>query len=264
MQDVITKFNALVKAYKDSSASTKNDDGSIKQGALAGDSSTRAIISQLRQALTGESAGLPGTSAFSTTASLGIRTNPDGTLTLDAVTFQAAITKDPAAAMRLFTFTGDSNNGVVAFKSAGAKTATGTVGFTIDSFTAGGAVSGTFTGTPNGPITLTGSNGVLIGGPGDLEGLTLGVTALGSGTLTLSRGAGQATRDLIASLTATGTGSLANAVTNIDTQNRLLTTQIDAAQSALDRRKIVLQAKFSQMETAIGQMKAAAGQLSGL
>lgn len=265
MQDVITKFNALLKVYKDASTSTKDSNGTILQAALAGDASSRAIISQIRSTLTGASAGLPGTSAYSSPAGLGVYTLADGTLSLNTSTFQAAIEKDPAAAKRLFTFSGDSNNGVLAFQGGGAKTATGSVGFTINSYTAGGPVSGTFTGTANGPITLTGTNGTLVGGTGtDLEGLTVSVTAIGSGTLTLSRGAGQATRDLISKLTASGSGSLATALTAIDTQNRTLTTQIDAGQSALDRRKKVLQAQFSKMEVAIAQMKAAGGSLTTL
>jgi flagellar hook-associated protein 2 len=266
MQDVLTKFNALLKVYKDAATATQDKNGTILPGALTGDATSRAIISQIRSTLTGASAGLPGTSAFQNTASLGVKTNADGTLTLDTTTFQAAIDKDPAAIMRLFTFTGDSSNAVVAFKSASAKTATGSVGFTISSYTAGGAVSGTFTGTSNGTpfnLTLSGSNGTLIGASGTaLEGLTLNVTGTGAGTLTLSRGAGQAAGDLISQYTAYGTGSLANALTNIVNQNKTLNDQIAAAQSALDHRKKILQAQFSRMETTIGQLKAAGGGLS--
>ncbi len=266
MQDVLTKFNALLKVYKDAASSTKDADGNIVQGALAGDASSRSIINQIRMTLTGASAGLPSSSAYATPASLGIKTLADGTLSLDTTTFQAALEKDPLAAKRLFTFSGESNNGVLAFNSAGAKTATGAVAFTINSYVAEGAVTGTFSGTYNGEafsLALTGSNGNLVGGVGTaLEGLSVTVTATGAGTLTLSRGAGQAASDLITSMTTSGSGTLATALTAIETQNRTLTTQIDAGQSALDRRKKVLQAKFSKMEVAVAQMRAAAGQLS--
>lgn len=268
MQDVITKYNALLKTYKDASTSTRDTNGYILQGPLANESTSRSIMSQIRSTLTGTSAGLPGTSAYSTAANLGVKTLADGTLSLDTSVFQAAIEKDPAAAMRLFVFSGDSNNGVVAFKGAGPKTTTGTVGFTIDSYTAGGAVSGTFTGTADGipfSIGMSGSNGSLVGATGTpLEGLTLAVTGTGSGSLTFSRGAGQAVRDLIGTLTASGSGSIATALANIETQNRTLTTQIDSGQAALDRRKKVLQLQFAKMESAIGQLKAAGGSLTTL
>jgi flagellar capping protein FliD len=123
-------------------------------------------------------------------------------------------------------------------------------------------LSGTFTGTANGPITVPVTNGVLLG-TGDLDGLTLTVTGAGSGTLNLIRGAGQATSDLLSSATSAGSGSIQSALANIQTQNRSLTTQIDLGQAILDRRKLVLQKQFSQMETIVAQMRAAAGSLTG-
>lgn len=264
MQEVLTKYNALLKGYKEASTSTKNEDGSINQAALAGDSTAASIMAQVRAALTGASAGMPAGSEFPNLASLGVKTNSDGTLTLNTTTFQAAVEKDASAVIRLFTFTGSSSSAALTVKGGGASTATGTLGFTVDSYTPGGAVSATFTGTPNGPITLTGSNGVLVAGPGDLSGLTLNVNGLGSGTLNLVRGAGQAASDAIARLTATGTGSLSTSLKAIETQNRYLSQQIDQAQAVLDRRKKVLQTRFSQMEVTIAQMRASAGGLSSL
>jgi flagellar hook-associated protein 2 len=261
MQDLVTKFNALLKTYKDAATSTKDTNGTVLPGALAGDATSRTIISQIRSTLMGASAGLPGSSSFQNPASLGLKTNVDGTLSLNTSTFQTAIEKDPTAVMRLFTFSGDSNNGVVAFKGAGAKTATGAVGFTISNYIPGGTFTATFTGTANTVPPITGSNGSLVG-TGDLDGLSLAVTGNGSGTLTLVRGAGQAVSDLINQFNASGSGSLATSLTNITNQNKSLATQIDAGQSALDRRKKVLQAQFAKMEIAIGQLKAAGGSLT--
>jgi flagellar hook-associated protein 2 len=268
MQDVVTKFNTLMKIYKDAAASTKDANGGVVQGALSNDATSRTIIAQIRATLTGASSGLPGTSAFQIPASMGIKTLSDGTLSLDTTVFQAALEKDPAAAKRLFTLAGVSSNGILAFQGGGANTATGPIAFTIDSYTAGGAVSGTFSGTSNGTpfsIGLTGTSGTLIGAIGTpLEGLTVAVSATGSGTLTISRGAGQAVRDLVGKLTASGSGTLASALTNIDSQNVILAAQIDASQSALDRRKKVLQLQFSKMEVAVAQMRSAAGGLTSL
>lgn len=268
IQDVITKFNALVSGYKSASATTKNTDGSLNQGPLAGDSTSRSIIAQLRTALTGVSAGMPSTASVTSLASLGVRTNSDGTLSLDTTTFNAAIQKDPSAALKLFTFSGTSTNGIVTFQSGSAKTATGPVTFNIDQYAAGGAVSGTFSGTYNGTafsnVRLTGSNGTLVGAVGTpLEGLTLNVTATGTGTLTLARGSGQAASDLISSFSATGSGFLFTALNSIQIQNQSLAAQISAAQSALDRRKQVLQLQFSTMESTVAQMRASASSLTG-
>lgn len=263
LQDVLSKFNTLVTTYKTNSTATKNADGSISQAPLASDGTSSSIMTQIRAALTGSASGLSGVSAYTNISSLGVRTNSDGTMSLNATDFQAALTKDPAAALRLFTFSGSSTNGVVAFKYAGANTATGPVGFTINSYTPGGAVSGTFTGTANGPITLTGTNGVL-NGTGDLAGLNLSVTGTGTGTLNLGRGAGQSVTDLISKFTTYGSGSLATALTTITNQNKSLDTQIAAGQSRLDRRKVTLQNQFARMEQAVSQLKSAASSLAGL
>lgn len=262
MQTVITNYNALMTTYKTASANTKNSDGSINQAPLGGDQTASGIINQIQSALTGVSSGLAGNSAYTNLSSLGVTTNSDGTLSLNSVTFKQAIDKDPAAALRLFTFAGRSTNGAVTVNGGGPQTFTGAVGFTITSYTPGGAVSGIFTGTPNGPITLTGTNGTL-SGTGDLAGLSLSVTGTGSGTLTLSRGAGQAVSDLITQDVAFGTGALAVAMANMTTQNNYLDAQIAAGQAMLAQRKTALQNQFSQMEVTVAQMKANAGSLLG-
>lgn len=262
MQDVITKYNALLKIYKDAAASTKDTNGTILQGALSGDDTSRSILSQIRTTLTGASAGLSSSATFQNAAGVGVKTNADGTLTLDTTAFQAAVEKDPAGVMRLFSFTGSSSNGVVAFKGASANSATGSVGFTITNYS-GGAFDATFTGTAHGPITVHGTNGSFLGSVGtDLEGMSLAVTGNGTGTLSLSRGAGQAASDLITKFTAYGSGSLANALTSISNQNKTLANQIASGQSALDLRKKQLQAQFAKMEVAIGQLKSAGGSLT--
>jgi len=262
MQTVITNYNAIMTTYKTASASTKNSDGSVNQGPLAGNQTAGGIITQLQSALTGASAGLSGNSAYTNLSSLGVTTNADGTLSLSTVTFQNALNKDPLAALRLFTFSGRSTSGALTVTGGGPQTATGAVGFTITSYTPGGSVSGVFTGTPNGPITLNGTNGTL-SGTGDLAGLSLSVTGLGSGTLTLGRGAGQTTSDLITQDVAFGSGALAAALTNMTTQNNYLDAQIAAGQSMLAQRKTALQNQFSQMEVTVGQMKANASTLLG-
>jgi flagellar hook-associated protein 2 len=261
IQNVITQYNTLMTTYKTASTNTKNADGSINQAPLGGNQTARSIISQIQSALTGVSAGLAGNSTYSNLASLGVTTNADGTLSLNTLTFKNAIDKDPVAALRLFTFSGQSTNGVLAVTGGGAQTATGSVGFTITD-NGNGTFNGVFTGTPNGPITLTSSNGSFTG-TGDLAGLTLSVTGAGTGTLTLGRGAGQAVSDLITQNVAYGSGSLAIAQASITSQNSYLDLQIAQGQAMLARRKTALQNQFSQMEVTLAQMKASAGSLLG-
>lgn len=255
MQDTISKFNTLVKTYKDASAFN---------GALSNDSSARSLIAQVRAALSGVPEGMPASSPFSSAADLGIKTNRDGSLSLDVAVFQAALDKDSAAARRVFAFTGDTTNGAVTVYGGGAKTTTGAVGFNITSFASGGAVSGTFT-VDGTDYLLSGTNGTLSGAAGTpLEGLILSVTGTGTGTLNLTRGIGQAAQDLISELTASTTGNLSVLLSGINEQNAALSKQISLGEQRLDRRREVLQAQFSKLEATIGQLQAAGQSLGSI
>ena len=271
LQSVVTNFNALVKTYTAAANSTKDaNTGAIVQGALSGDSTAKLMVSRIRAALTGVMGGSGSGDAFRLPAAIGLSTQADGTLSLNASTLSTALDKDPNAVANLFRFNGTSTNGSVSVVSGTGKTSTGAITFTIDSYTAGGAVSGTFSGTDAKGVAfnnlrLSGSNGTLIGAAGGpLEGLTLGVTASGSGTLNLTRGPGQAVQDLVASLSASGTGDLANLLLSITNQNKTLDRRIASGQITLAQRKVQLTAQFSQMEVAVAQMKAASGNLSSL
>lgn len=264
LQDVLSKYNILRNDYKTAATATKAADGSIVQGPLSGDQTVGSYLSQIHSALTAALSGPTGGSTITSAANLGISTGADGSLSLNVSTFQAAFDKDPTAVQSLFNFTGSSTSGAVSLKESTAKTTTGSVSFNISSYVSGGAVTGTF--TVNGtPYSLSGSNGVLKGDAGTpLEGLSVSVLGIGTGTLNLTRGGGQKVQDLISSFTASGTGGIQQALTNIVNQNKSLDAQVAQGQARLDRRKVVLQRKFSSMETAVAQMKAAVGGLGGL
>ncbi|MDP1830863.1 MAG: flagellar filament capping protein FliD [Geothrix sp.] len=255
MQDAISKFNALVKTYKDAS---------VSGGALANDPSVRSMIAQVRSAFSGSPEGLPATAAFTSTADLGIKTNRDGSLSLDVTAFQSALDTDPDAAQRVFAFTGESTNGVVSFYSGGSKTVTGAVGFNITSYVSGGAIAGTFT-VAGTDYLLAGSSGAIAGTVGTpLEGLILSISGTGTGTLNLTRGVGQSVQDAVSGLTASTTGNIPQILTSINDQNATLTRQIGEGEARLDRRREVLVAQFAKLEATVGQLQAAGQSLSGI
>jgi flagellar hook-associated protein 2 len=260
LQDFITKYNTLVKDYKTASTATKNDDGSIAQAPLSGDSATRSLMANLRATLAGASAGLPTSSTYKNLSSIGVTNQADGTLYLNTYTFQQAMKGDLSSLQDLFTFSGTSTNSVVTVKGGGTQTATGNVDFSITK-DGNGALWGTLTQNQvtSDPIPVSG--GVLLG-TGIYAGLSLGVTGTGTGTLTLSRGAGQAASDLLSSFTGT-TGGIATLLNTITTQNANLTSQIAQGKARLDNETAALKLKFAQMEAVVGQMKASAGSLVG-
>jgi flagellar hook-associated protein 2 len=78
-------------------------------GPLLGDSMLRGMENQLRRIVSADVAGL-GESPYKSLASLGITTTVSGVLTLDAGKFDAAISRDPNAASKIFAAdTGLSN-----------------------------------------------------------------------------------------------------------------------------------------------------------
>lgn len=102
VQEVISKFNTLVKTYKESSATTRNSDGSINPGILSGDAASRETILNLRNAFT---KGTSGSTEHPNLFSIGIKTLADGSLSLNTSEFQAALASDPAAVKTLLSFT---------------------------------------------------------------------------------------------------------------------------------------------------------------
>lgn len=262
MTDFIAKYNQLIKDYKAASTSTRNPDGSVNQAPLAGDTASRALLDRLKSTISGASAGLPADSAYKSWAAIGITTQADGSLYLNTNAFQTAIANDLTDVQRLFTFTGNSTNQGVAFKSAGPQTLTGTVDFSITK-DGNGVLWGTFTrnNVTSDPIRV-GADGTLTG-IGDYAGLNLTVTGTGIGTLTLSRGAGKAATDLISAFTGSG-GGMEIVLNSITKQNTALGVQIVSGQGMLDREREQLVKKFAAMEVAISRMKSAAGSLAGM
>lgn len=252
VQDVITKFNTIVKAISD---------GSKPGGVLYGDSTTRNILAQLRATLGATPSGLSSANAYQTTADLGIKTNRDGTLSLDTTVLKAALDADPAAVRKVFAMDASSSNAALSFVGANSKTATGSLAFNITSYTAG---TGDVTGTIDG-VAVTGTGGILIGPAGtSIEGLNVSVTGTGSGTLTLSRGVAQSVQDLINSLSASGSGQISRTIANLTDQNVGLQRQITTGQQRLDRRKEALQLEYSRMESVLGQLQGAGQSLGSL
>jgi flagellar hook-associated protein 2 len=255
MQEAVSKCNPLYNDYKTASAA-----GAV----LHNDTTAGIFLQQVRAALTGTPSGLSASAPYQSLALLGVQTNQDGTLTLDTTAFQTALNNNPTAAQNVIANSGVSTNSAVSFYGLGSNTTTGAISFNITSYTSGGAVSGTFTvgGTA---YTLSGTNGSLVGTAGTpLDGLILNVSGTGSGTLTVSRGVGQATQDVISSLTDYGSGMIPGIISNINSQNATLATQITAGQERLTQKQNQLQTYYAQIESTIGQLQAMGQSLSGL
>jgi len=107
IQDAAKKFvdsyNSLASTVK---ALSRYDASTEAAGALLGDAMLRNIDSQVRKLISSPVAGVNGN--YNTLASVGITTQADGKLKLDAVRFNAALAANPGAVSDIFT----SDNGV--------------------------------------------------------------------------------------------------------------------------------------------------------
>jgi len=110
LQDVISNYNAVLKTYKDAAASVNDGSDEPTPGPLSNDSVAKSVINDLRSILHETPGGLPETAARSL-AELGVKTNVDGTLSLDTKVFLDALDKDSAAVKNVFTNSGGTGIG---------------------------------------------------------------------------------------------------------------------------------------------------------
>lgn len=96
-------INGFVKSYNTLTANLRNlskyDSATGSKGALLGDSTLRAVDSRLRRMI-GEAADVDG--AFKTLASIGVKVNDSGVLSVDADDLDAALASDFADVAALF------------------------------------------------------------------------------------------------------------------------------------------------------------------
>ncbi|MCL4760994.1 MAG: flagellar filament capping protein FliD [Burkholderiales bacterium] len=136
---------AFVKAYNDVQRTiqglTKFDPQKKQGSVLTGDPSVRQIQSRLREIVGG---GLAATdpSGVASLAQAGIRSAVDGTLTFDAAKFAATLAADAAGVERLFAALGTTDDALVAFAGAGAKTQPGTHAVTVTQLASRGTLAG--------------------------------------------------------------------------------------------------------------------------
>ncbi len=89
VQGLIDAYNDVVKAIDSQAAAVVASDGSVRRGAFTGDAAAR----QIRRSLSSVIATRFG-AAISALADVGVTTQKDGTLSLDATRFQQALTND--------------------------------------------------------------------------------------------------------------------------------------------------------------------------
>jgi flagellar hook-associated protein 2 len=97
LQKFVDAYNGVMSLVQRQLAVTKDTD---RKTTLAGDSAIRALQHSLQGLLVTEVPGLPN---VRTLADVGVKTNRDGSLTIDSTSFASALARDPSAIDTLFS-----------------------------------------------------------------------------------------------------------------------------------------------------------------
>lgn len=184
LTDFVLAFNELVKLMNEATRAGLGEEG----GPLRGDVGVRAMQRRLGE-LTSKALTVAGTGPH-TLAEVGVRTNRDGTLSLDTFRLQAALTENPDAVEALFNPSQWSSSAAVTIQSAMGRVKPGAYTLTDIVPAAGGVpASGLVDG-----LAMTGVDTNLVAPAGSAAlGLIVGAeAAAASVTITVEAGLGGA------------------------------------------------------------------------
>jgi flagellar hook-associated protein 2 len=245
--DFVSAFNQVMKLIKEATKAGVGKEG----GPLQGDVGVRALQRQLG-ALAGQALTSAGEGPHSL-AEIGVRTNRDGSLSLNSVELKSALERDPAGVEALFNPGQYSSNPLLAINSAMGKARPGTFLFTnLVPAPVGGNASGDMDG-----VAATGSGAFLIAPFGSRAGaLTVEVKgALASATVTVDPGLGGALQSIRDALRA-ATGPIASSKTRLSAEARQIAKDraiMETRSSAYAER---LLKSFTNMERQVSAAKA--------
>ncbi len=176
MQGFVSGYNSLVRTL----TSLSGYDAAKKVGGpLLGDFTVRAITTQANTILRSAVGGLIGD--VTSLTSLGIKTNTDGSFTLDSTKFTDLLNSAPQKLPQVFSAVGTPTDNKISFKTASDDTVVGSYAVNVSHL----ATAGSFAGngvlpnfTPGNYLTLDANNSTF----------TLNVDGVSSGSLSLTQG----------------------------------------------------------------------------
>jgi len=154
---------------------------------LQGDFTARSVINQLRSALSSPADGFDG--PFNTLTELGLRTQANGTLSIDSTILDAALEENFDSVAGVFARTGAVSDGNIRFEGATESTQVGSFAVSITQLATRGSLTGA---AITSPVTIDAGN----------DTLSLNVDGIASGTINLTPGTFDSGEALAAELQA--------------------------------------------------------------
>jgi flagellar hook-associated protein 2 len=268
LQGVVSAYNQFRKDYSSNAKFTQNTDGSYTAGVFNMDMTIQNMVNQVSSALMNAAPGMSSSALYTTPAAVGLKTNEDGTISLDSGAFQTAFNANSQAVINLFAPSGTSTDPLLSFVSANTKTTTNPIQVQV-SQSASGTYTGVFsTKAADGSAytaTLTSTDGTFYGATGTpLEGLVLAGKAGANGTVSASGGINANLQALDNALSSLNPGDIGGLMNDLSSQNSDLNMQIAQQQNYLTNSKAALEATYSNLETSVSSLQSASSSLSTL
>ena len=162
VRDFVESYNSFLTTAQGLVGYSRNEDNELVRGALASDSTARMLVDQVR-GLVG--AAVPGVaSGFNALTNLGIRTERDGTISINETEFSAAISSNFKAVEQLFSLNTSATDSAVSVNlgTYAKEAAGGTYAVALSQAPTRGQVSGNAIGAGFPLDTSTGDYGFTI------------------------------------------------------------------------------------------------------
>jgi flagellar hook-associated protein 2 len=157
VQDFVDLYNALDEIFNNL-GSSETDEEDETMGSLNGDSVLREVKYQIRNAMIESIPGLTG--SVQSLADIGIKSELDGTLSLDTSMLNSAIANNPEAVGKLFSASATATDNQVTYMGSTDETLEGTFNLTVNTAASQAQIAGASIGV-GGDITIDGTNNVL-------------------------------------------------------------------------------------------------------
>lgn len=249
VQNYVDGYNELMLHLNSELALTESTG---ETGVLFANFTVQNLQQTLRETVSGEIVGIDGD--FNFLSQVGVRTQTDGTISVDDGTLSTAIASDIGNVTQLFSSSGRSSNSAVTFVGFTDNTEPG--GYNVR--VSGGVVQLAASGT-NTFVDAVGNGNFFAGAPGtDAEGLNFRIGNLADGdygTLSLSVGVAQITNRVLARLTDASLEGPLEA--EIDSATETI-AEFDQTINDLEERVALFEtntrARFTNLEVVLGRL----------
>ncbi|WP_298275396.1 flagellar filament capping protein FliD [uncultured Bradyrhizobium sp.] len=253
LQSFVTNYNA----FRDQviAQSAQNSDGTASSSAvLFGDSTMRDIMTQLQQVLSGSVGSM-------TMADLGLSFNQNNELQLDTGTLSTVLTQNLAGVTSLLSAQTTTSSSQLSVVNTGTSPQSFTLDLTVDS---SGTLTGASVGGDSSGFSVVGNT--IIGNAGTIyAGMAFNYTGSTSQSINVTSTSGLASQIYqIAQTNSANSGSLQTLISNLQSTDDDMQTQVNSIQSDAATYQTQLQTQYANYQAAIETANNTLGYLKAL